>query len=41
MAVHRLRKRYLALLKREIGPTLDDPRELDEEIHWLFEVMRP
>jgi RNA polymerase sigma-70 factor (ECF subfamily) len=41
MAVHRLRKRYLALLKREIGPTLDDPREMDEEIHWLFEVMRP
>jgi RNA polymerase sigma-70 factor (ECF subfamily) len=40
-AVHRLKKRYKAILQQEIAATLDDPAEVDEEISWLFEAMRP
>ncbi|MFI5456786.1 MAG: RNA polymerase sigma factor [Isosphaerales bacterium] len=39
-AVHRLRKRYRAILQREIAATLDDRSEVDEEIRWLFEAIR-
>ncbi len=39
-AVHRLRKRYRAVLQQEIAATLDDPSEVDEEIRWLFEAIR-
>ena len=39
-AVHRLKKRYRAILRREIAATLDDPSEVDEEIRWLFEAIR-
>ncbi len=39
-AVHRLKKRYRAILQREIAATLDDPSEVDEEIRWLFEAIR-
>jgi RNA polymerase sigma-70 factor (ECF subfamily) len=39
-AVHRLKKRYRAILQQEIAATLDDPSEVDEEIRWLFEAIR-
>ena len=39
-AVHRLKKRYRAILQREIAATLDDPSQVDDEIRWLFEAIR-
>jgi RNA polymerase sigma factor (sigma-70 family) len=39
-AVHRLRKRYRAILQQEVATTLDDPSEVDEEIRWLFDAIR-
>ncbi|MGO9919232.1 MAG: RNA polymerase sigma factor [Isosphaeraceae bacterium] len=39
-AVHRLKKRYRAILQQEIAATLDDPSEVDEEIRWLFSALR-
>ena len=39
-AVHRLKKRYRAILQQEIAATLDDPSEVDEEIRWLFAAIR-
>jgi RNA polymerase sigma factor (sigma-70 family) len=40
VAVHRLRKRYRAILQEQIAATLDDPSELEEEIRSLFEALR-
>jgi RNA polymerase sigma-70 factor (ECF subfamily) len=39
-AMHRLRKRYRAILQQEIAATLEDPSEVGEEIQWLFEAIR-
>ena len=36
VAVHRLRKRYRALLREEIASTLSDPAMVDEEMRALF-----
>lgn len=36
VAVHRLRKRYRALLRAEIAQTLADPAQVDEEMRALF-----
>ncbi|MGO8764458.1 MAG: RNA polymerase sigma factor [Limisphaerales bacterium] len=36
VAVHRLRKRYRQLLRREIAQTLTDPAMVDEEMRALF-----
>ena len=36
VAVHRLRKRYRQLLRDEIGQTLSDPMQVDEEMRALF-----
>ncbi len=36
VAVHRLRKRYRELLKKEIAQTVSDPAEIDEELRELF-----
>ena len=36
VAVHRLRKRYRAVLEEEIAATVDDPSEVAEEIRFLF-----
>jgi RNA polymerase sigma-70 factor (ECF subfamily) len=36
VAVHRLRRRYRELLREEIGQTLSDPAQADEEIQALF-----
>jgi RNA polymerase sigma factor (sigma-70 family) len=38
-AVHRLRKRYTALLREEVGRTVSDRTETDEEIHALCEAL--
>jgi len=37
--IHRLRKRYTALLREEVGRTVSDPAEIDEEIHVLCEAL--
>jgi DNA-directed RNA polymerase specialized sigma24 family protein len=38
-AVHRLRKRYKALLREHVAMTLDDPADIDDEIRDLFEAL--
>jgi RNA polymerase sigma factor (sigma-70 family) len=40
VAVHRLRKRYRALLREEIAHTVAGPAEVDEEIRHLFAAFR-
>jgi DNA-directed RNA polymerase specialized sigma24 family protein len=40
VAVHRLKKRYRAILQEQIAATLDDPSEMDDEIRSLFEAIR-
>src|SRR5271157_2166584 len=37
--IHRLRKRYTLLLRDEVGRTVSDPAEIDEEIHALCEAL--
>jgi hypothetical protein len=37
--IHRLRKRYTSLLREEVGRTVSDPAEIDEEIHALCEAL--
>jgi RNA polymerase sigma factor (sigma-70 family) len=37
--IHRLRKRYSALLREEVGRTVSDPAKIDEEIHALCEAL--
>jgi RNA polymerase sigma factor (sigma-70 family) len=37
--IHRLRKRYTWLLREEVGRTVNDPAEIDEEIHALCEAV--
>ena len=37
--IHRLRKCYTALLREEVGRTVSDPAEIDEEIHALCEAL--
>jgi RNA polymerase sigma-70 factor (ECF subfamily) len=37
--IHRLRKRYAALMREEVGRTVSDPAEIDEEIHALCEAL--
>ncbi len=37
--IHRLRKRYSFLLREEVGRTVSDPGEIDEEIHALCEAL--
>jgi RNA polymerase sigma-70 factor (ECF subfamily) len=39
-AVHRLRRRFAAVLREEILETVSDPREVDAEIRWLLEAVR-
>jgi DNA-directed RNA polymerase specialized sigma24 family protein len=39
VAVHRLRRRYGMLLRREIAATVDDPAEIDDEIRALFTAL--
>ena len=37
--IHRLRKRYTALLREEVGRTVSEPAEIDEEIHALCDAL--
>ncbi|HEY5704134.1 MAG TPA: sigma-70 family RNA polymerase sigma factor [Terrimicrobiaceae bacterium] len=37
--IHRLRKQYTCLLREEVGRTVSDPREIDEEIHALCNAL--
>jgi RNA polymerase sigma factor (sigma-70 family) len=37
--IHRFRKRYTELLREEVGRTVSDPSEIDEEIHALCEAL--
>jgi RNA polymerase sigma-70 factor (ECF subfamily) len=37
--VHRLRKRYTALLREEVARTVSDPEEIDGEIHSLCDAL--
>jgi RNA polymerase sigma factor (sigma-70 family) len=39
VAAHRLRRRYGALLRREIASTLADPAEVEDEIRQLFSAL--
>jgi RNA polymerase sigma-70 factor (ECF subfamily) len=39
VAVHRLRQRYRELLREEIGQTVNDPGQVDEEIRDLFHAL--
>jgi RNA polymerase sigma-70 factor (ECF subfamily) len=37
--IHRLRKRYGALLREEVARTVSDAAEVDEEVHALCEAL--
>jgi DNA-directed RNA polymerase specialized sigma24 family protein len=39
-AVHRLRRRYGELVRDEIARTVNSPEEAEEELHYLFAVLR-
>jgi RNA polymerase sigma-70 factor (ECF subfamily) len=39
MAVHRMRRRWGDALRTEVGRTVADPGEVDEEIRYLFSVL--
>ncbi len=39
VAVHRLRRRYGDILRREIAATLEDPSQIDDEIQGLFTAL--
>jgi RNA polymerase sigma factor (sigma-70 family) len=41
VAAHRMRRRYRDLLRDEIGQTLFDPAEVDDEIRALFAALAP
>jgi DNA-directed RNA polymerase specialized sigma24 family protein len=41
VAVHRLRRRYRTLLRREISQTVADPSAVDDEIRELFSALGP
>jgi len=40
MAVHRLRRRYGELVRAEIAQTVATPQEAEDELHYLFAVLR-
>jgi RNA polymerase sigma-70 factor (ECF subfamily) len=39
VAIHRLRRRYRQLLREEIGHTVADPAEIDDEIRYLLSCL--
>lgn len=41
VAVHRLRRRFGALLREEVGRTVETPRDVEEEIRYLLTVAGP
>jgi RNA polymerase sigma-70 factor (ECF subfamily) len=40
VAVHRLRRRFGAILREEVAETLSEPAEVDREIRWMLETLR-
>jgi RNA polymerase sigma-70 factor (ECF subfamily) len=40
VAVHRLRRRFAAVLREEVARTVASPAEVDAEIRWLLETLR-
>ena len=40
VAVHRLRQRYGELVRAEIAQTVANPEEAEEELRYLFTVLR-
>jgi RNA polymerase sigma-70 factor (ECF subfamily) len=40
VAVHRLRQRYGELVRAEIAQTVADPKEVDQELHYLLAALR-
>ena len=40
MAVHRLRRRFAAVLREEVARTVADPADVDAEIRWMLETLR-
>jgi RNA polymerase sigma-70 factor (ECF subfamily) len=40
VAVHRLRKRFCAVLREEVGRTVRSPSDVDAEIRWMLEAVR-
>ena len=39
VAIHRLRRRYREVIKNEVGRTVNDPADVDKELHYLLEVL--
>jgi RNA polymerase sigma-70 factor (ECF subfamily) len=39
VAIHRLRRRFREVIKDEIGQTLSDRAQVDEELHYLLEAL--
>jgi RNA polymerase sigma-70 factor (ECF subfamily) len=39
VAIHRLRRRFREVIKNEIGQTLSDRAQVDEELHYLLEAL--
>jgi RNA polymerase sigma-70 factor (ECF subfamily) len=39
VAIHRLRRRFREVIKNEIGQTLNDRAQVDEELHYLLEAL--
>jgi RNA polymerase sigma-70 factor (ECF subfamily) len=40
VAVHRLRRRFAAVLREEVARTVASPAEVDAEIRWMLETLR-
>jgi RNA polymerase sigma-70 factor (ECF subfamily) len=40
VAVHRLRKRFCAVLRQEVARTVRSPGDVDAEIRWMLEAVR-
>jgi RNA polymerase sigma-70 factor (ECF subfamily) len=40
VAVHRLRKRFCSTLREEIGRTVANPADVDDELRWLLSAVR-
>lgn len=40
VAVHRLRRRFAAVLREEVARTVARPEEVDAEIRWMLETLR-
>jgi RNA polymerase sigma-70 factor (ECF subfamily) len=40
VAIHRLRRRYRALVREEIAHTVAGPQDVDEELRRLFAAIR-